>query len=371
MVFGSVARRRGILARMKTSLLLVLLLLVPPSQADRLDAAFRGVREAVEKDEIPGAIALVARGGKVLREEACGTSDLEGRVPFAKNTLCWIASITKPVTTAAAMKLVDAGKLSLDDPVEKHLPEFAAQKDREGRHHAFTIRHLMTHSSGLLRDSPTRKSAMGPDWRSQRIPDIVSAVAKTELQFAPGAKFQYSNAGFVTLGRVIEVVSGKAYADYVKEAILDPLGMKDSHYAIPAAEAKRVSPVYGEKAGKREAYFRFDPDFKVVNTAPNGGLFSYPSELLKFVQLFLENDGRVLSKEAVGEMVKEQAAGRGLGWALKDGGFGHGGSSGTYCWAEPKTGVVGILFLQCTDDKGKSSRVTSAFFRAIQDAFRD
>src|SRR2546426_8670186 len=87
--------------------------------SDALGPAFRIIREAVEKDEFPGAIALVARGGKILRHEAYGLRDVENRLPFTTNTLCWIASITKPITVAAAMTLVDSGKLALDDPVEK------------------------------------------------------------------------------------------------------------------------------------------------------------------------------------------------------------------------------------------------------------
>src|SRR6185369_10142724 len=101
---------------------------------DSLDNAFRQIREAVEKDEVPGAIALVAHGGTILRHEAYGLRDIENQLPFTTNTLCWIASITKPVTVAAAMTLVDAGKLALDDRVEKYLPEFAQQTDTNGVH---------------------------------------------------------------------------------------------------------------------------------------------------------------------------------------------------------------------------------------------
>ena len=110
---------------------------------DSLDNAFSLIREAVEKDDVPGAIALVARGGTILRHEAYGLSDIENQRPFTTNTLCWIASITKPVTVAAAMTLVDAGKLALDDPVEKYLPEFREQRDTNGAHYVFTIRQVM------------------------------------------------------------------------------------------------------------------------------------------------------------------------------------------------------------------------------------
>ena len=287
--------------------------------SDPLEPAFRLVREAVEKNEVPGAIALVARGGKILRQEAYGLRDIENQLPFTTNTLCWIASITKPVTVAAAMTLVDAGKLALDDPVEKYLPEFREQKDTNGVHHAFTIRQLMSHTSGLVPNPPTRRSGWpigGPlddFWLQQKLPDIVQTIARSQLRFKPGSKFEYSNSALFVLGRVIEVVSGKPYAAYVKEKILEPLGMTDTHYAPPASEAKRVAVIYARRDGKRETIFRFNPAVKISNTAPDGGLFSYPAQLVPFLQMFLNNDGRVLSRSAVAEMLKAAAARMGLG----------------------------------------------------------
>lgn len=177
---------------------------------------------------------------------------------------------------------------------------------------------------------------------------------------------QYSNAGFFVLGRLIEVVSGKPYAAYVREKILDPLGMKESTY-VPL-EARRVSPIYRELQGRRVLDWRFNPEVKIVNTAPDGGLFSNPGEMVRFVQMFLDNDGKVLSKASVAEMLKEQAPGRGLGWAVaKDGVFSHGGSSGTHAWGDPKTGAVGILFLQYWGSD-KAGKVRDGFVRALREA---
>lgn len=352
----------------------LLLLLVLQVREDRLESAFLQVRQAVERDEIPGALALVARGGRVLRHEAMGLSDLENKVPFRTDTLCWMASITKPVTAAGVMALVDAGRVGLDDPVEKFLPEFKGQKDREGVHHAFTVRQVLTHTSGLPANPPTRKrdgkgpgGAVDDSWLSQALPDIVRAIAEAPLEFKAGSRVQYSNAGFFVLGRLIETVSGKAYAVHLREKILDPLGMKDSTYA--PGEAGRVSPIYREIQGRRALDYRFNPELKIVNTAPDGGLFSNPGELVRFVQMFLDNDGKVLSKASVAEMLKEQAPGRGLGWAVaKDGVFSHGGSSGTYAWGDPKTGAVGILFLQYWGSD-KVSKVREGFVQALRDAF--
>ena len=368
----------------------------PAEQQVSLDPAFRLVREAVEKDQVPGAVALVARGGTILRHEAYGLRDIENQLPFTTNTFCWIASITKPVTVAAAMTLVDANKLALDDPVENHLPEFREQKDTNGLHQVFTIRHLMSHTSGLVPNPPTRRSGWpigGPlddFWLQQKLPEIVQTIARSQLRFKPGSKFEYSNSALFVLGRVIEVVSGKPYAVYVREKILAPLGMTDTYYAPPITEAKRVATIYARRDGKRETIFRFNPAVKIVNTAPDGGLFSYPAQLVPFLQMFLDNVGpssadavdgtpsardsaresvRVLSRSAVAAMLTPQPHGWGLGWSLPEGLFLHEGSSGTLAWADPKSGVIGILFLQYRDRNESDVRLRKAFREAVQKAF--
>jgi CubicO group peptidase (beta-lactamase class C family) len=346
--------------------------------APSLDAAFNLVRDAIQTNAVPGAIALVARNGTILRHEARGWRDIENRLPFTTNTLCWIASITKPVTTAAAMTLVDAGNLALDDPVEKYLPEFREQKDTNGVHHVFTIRQLMSHTSGLVPNPPTRRSGWpmgGPlddFWLEQNLPAIVQTIARSQLRFKPGSKFEYSNSAFFVLGRVIEVVSGKPYAAYVRERILAPLGMTDTHYAPPASRAQHVAKIYARRDGQRETIFQFNPAVKISNAAPDGGLFSNPGQLAPFLQLFLDNDGRVLSRAAVAEMLKVQSPNWGLGWSLPDGTNGlflHEGSSGTVAWADPQTGIIGILFLQYRDQNKFDERLRRDFREAVQAAF--
>jgi CubicO group peptidase (beta-lactamase class C family) len=318
---------------------------------------------------------LVARDGKILRHEAYGLRDIEARLPFTTNTLCWIASITKPVTVASAMTLVDAGKLALDDAVEKYLPEFREQTDTNSVHHVVTIRQLMSHTSGLVPNPPTRRSGWpigGPlddFWLQQNLPEIVQTIAKSQLRFKPGSQFEYSNSALFVLGRVIEVVSGRPYAAYVKEKILEPLGMTDTHYAPPVSEAKRVAAIYARRDGKRETIFRFNPAVRISNAAPDGGLFSYPAQFVPFLQVFLDNNGRVLSRSAVTEMLKAQPHGWGLGWSLPEGLFLHEGSSGTLAWGDPKTGVIGILFLQYRDQNKSDERIRKEFREAVQKAF--
>jgi CubicO group peptidase (beta-lactamase class C family) len=342
-----------------------------------LDSAFRLVRDAVEKKEVPGAIALVARDGKILRHEALGLRDIENQLPFTTNTLCWIASITKPVTVAAAMTLVDAGKLGLDDPVEKYLPEFREQTDTNGAHHVLTIRQLMSHTSGLVPNPPRRRSGWpmgGPlddFWLQQNLPEIVRTIARSQLRFKPGSKFEYSNSSLFVLGRVIEVLSGQPYATYVREKILEPLGMSDTHYAPPARQAERVAKIYAQRDGRRETIFQFNPAIRISNPAPDGGLFSYPAQFVPFLQMFLNNDGRVLSRGSVKDMLTEQPHGWGLGWSLQDSVFMHEGSSGTVAWADPKTGVIGILFLQYRDQNKADERLRKEFRAAVQKASAD
>ena len=350
--------------------------LATAAHAGSLDDAFDLIRKAVEVDEVPGAIALVARDGRIVRHEAFGLRDIESQLPFTTNTLCWIASITKPVTVAAAMMLVDAGRIGLDDAVEKYLPEFREQKDTDGTHHVITIRQLMSHTSGLVPNPPTRRSAWpigGPlddFWLQQNLPEIISTIARSQLRFKPGSKFEYSNSAFFVVGRIIEVVSGKRYAVFVKEKILGPLRMTDTHYAPPSTEAKRVAKIYARRDGKRETIFQFNPAVKISNTAPDGGLFSYPAQLVPFLQMFLDNDGRVLSRNAVTQMLTPQPHGWGLGWSLQDGIFMHEGSSGTVAWGDPKTGTIGILFLQHRDQNKSDERLRKAFRESVQIASR-
>jgi len=153
-----------------------------------LEAAFKVVQEAVANGAAPGAVALVAHNGQVVREEAYGLCDLEKQTLFTARTICWIASITKPVTVAAAMKLVEEGRLGLDDPIEKYLPEFKEQKDKEGRHHAITIRQLMSHTSGIQANPPTRPSFFfAQEFLGRRIEEIAGeAGADASMQRMAG-----------------------------------------------------------------------------------------------------------------------------------------------------------------------------------------
>jgi CubicO group peptidase (beta-lactamase class C family) len=333
----------------------------------QLDPAFQMVEQAVAKQEVPGALLLVVHRGKIVRQEAYGLSDVEGRIPFHTNTLCWLASITKPVTVAAAMKLVEQGKLALEDSVEKYLPEFKDQKAADGRHYAVTIRQLMSHNSGVRRGPSLRPNFFfEPVWLGRSLAEVVHEMASTQLEFVPGQKFQYSNGALYVLARIIEIQTGKSYAGFMQETLFQPLEMNDTYFVIPASQAGRTAVVYRNGKGKPVTFCRYDPNWKISMTMPDGGLFSTAGDIAKFVQMFLDNNGSVLSRESVKAMLTEQPSGWGLGWELEaDGVYGHDGSSGTRAWADPKTGLIGILFCQMQD----SARVDPLQNR-VRDAIR-
>ena len=346
-----------------------------PGQALRaepaaLNAAFDLVEAAIEKGEIPGAIALLSKDGKVIREEAYGLADVEQKTSFTPRTICWVASITKPVTVAAAMKLVEQGRLGLDDPVEKHLPEFAEQKDKDGRHYSITVRQLMSHTSGLQANPPLRPDYFfEQEFLGRRIGEVAMALAKTPLQFPPGSKTQYSNAAPYVLARIIELRSGKPFHEHVHQTILEPAGMRDSYFIIPAAKAGRTAVVYRDTKDKRVEFFHFNPNWKVTMTLPDGGLFSTPRDIARFLQVFLDDDETVLARSSVKAMREQQTAGWGLGWALEEkDSFHHSGSSGVSAWADPTTGIVGVLFCQL-QNPAKVDPLQSRFRQAVRAAY--
>ncbi|MBN1672589.1 MAG: beta-lactamase family protein [Kiritimatiellae bacterium] len=169
----------------------------------RLESAFRLVESAVDAGILPGAGLLLIRHGRVLCQAAYGLCDVANGRAFAPETIGWIASITKPVTAAAAVRLIEDGRLALDEPVGQYLPEFAGRRD--GRiHHAITVRHLLTHASGLPVNPPLRQhDVFNPFRYGQELAATIPSIAEADLAFAPGTEVEYSNSACYLLGRVI------------------------------------------------------------------------------------------------------------------------------------------------------------------------
>lgn len=352
----------------------------------------------VDDQTVAGAVGLVARDGKVS-VEAVGYADLAAKKPMREDNLFWIASMTKPMTGVAVLMLQDEGRLSINDPVEKHLPEFrgrmllaartpdSATVKRPAR--VITIRDLLTHTSGLNTDIPD----FG---RELSLSERVIFYSQQPLLFEPGSKWQYSNPGINTLGRIVEIVAGKPFAVFMEERLFKPLGMRDSTFWPSASQAKRLAKSYGPGPGGKglsetNLYFmRGALTDRSRPALPAGGLFSTARDVAKFYQMMIEGGaagGRVYLKPETLKLMTTTQTGEiktgfveGMSWGLgfqivkepqgvtamlAPGAFGHGGAYGTQSWADPQTRGIYILMIQrARMGNSDGSAMREAFQRA-------
>ncbi len=358
--------------------LLLLSLAVPPAQ----DAAIRAaLQEAVDTRQAAGLVTLAGLREGPLRADAAGWRDVEAQDPVRSDTIFRIASMTKPITAIALMMLEDEGKLSTDDAVEKHLPEFKGQLLVKSRSAAetvlvkpprpITLRDLATHTAGQPGGPPPGLADLYAK-RHRTLAEAVMAYSQMPLQFEPGTKWAYSNAGIDTLGRVVEAVSGSSFEDFLEERLFRPLGMKDTFFYPTDATLPRLAKLY-RKAGDGLA-----PAANFLGTPvggkfplPAGGLFSTAPDLARLCRMMLAKgvwEGkRILSEAAVEKMTRVQTGdlkcgftdhiGMGLGWqvvrtpsgptaSLAAGSYGHGGAFGTQYWIDPAKGAFYILLVQ-------------------------
>jgi CubicO group peptidase (beta-lactamase class C family) len=363
--------------------------------AERLDRALKFVERAVESGKIAGAGVLVARRGVVVAERGYGTADVEKKRPFTTDTIYPIASISKTIAATAAMILVEEGKLGLDDPVERYLPAFREQMFKTAAgdlvHRLITVRHLMTHTSGLP-PSPLRHNAPRREWFSRSLDEAVAASAKEPLVFEPGTQAQYRDINFDTLGRIIEVVSNQPYDVFVSQRVFEPLGMKSSFYNVPKALAGRVADgFYYMKGGKLLGPEPHDPDFRIVNAMPSGGVSLSASDLAIFLQTFLNGGAygsrRILAPRTARMMLADQTRGLeshwGLGWMLgtgsRDGGasilneevFGHPGAGRCLAWGDPRKELIGVLLMRPGHADDSLSDLWDGFQHLVYAALED
>lgn len=364
------------------------LLAAPPAvpHPEKLDAIPARMQTFVDDGDLAGAVCVVGRKDGTVHESAVGFRDLAARAPMPKDALFRIASMTKPVTAVGIMVLADEGKLNPDDDVAKYLPEFTGQlllteKTAAGNTlkkptRPVKLRDLLTHTSGVA-TYPAGVSDVYTK-RNRTLAETALATALQPLQFEPGTKWSYSNSGIDALGRVIEVVSGERYEDFLQKRVFDPLGMKDTTFYPTKGQAARLAVTYG-KGKDKDARLTVDPNLLIGLPAnpkhpiPAGGLVSCGADLARLYRMMLnkgELDGkRVLSEKAVAEMTKVQTGdiktgfvdgmGFGYGWAvvreprgvtavLSPGTFGHGGAFGTQGWIDPTQDLFVILLIQRT-----------------------
>src|SRR5829696_3522569 len=354
-----------------------------------LDTSLRG---AVESKDVPGVVALITNRERVIYQSAFGVADVANGRPLTADALFRIASMTKAVTSLALMRLIEQGRLGLDDPAEKYLPELAGLKVFESFDAATgayrlraaskpaTVRHFLTHTSGLA--YPFTSAT----WR-----DFKPRAGETypfggPLLFDPGERWHYSTSTDV-VGRLVEVVSGQKLEDYFRQHIFAPLKMSDTSYNVPQDKAARLIPAQ-QRAGERMdgAFVLQTPQPGLTIPAPigGGGLASTAIDYGRFMRMFLnggELDGaRVLKAETVALMGQNAmgvvsvpalkthlprsadfsfiADGRdkwGLGFLItvdqvtgkrSPGSLSWGGINNTYFWIDPSRGIAGVILMQ-------------------------
>ncbi len=352
---------------------LVLLLAAPGFLAAADDAGAnqgvlaKAIQPFVDDKTIAGAVMLVGTKDKILDVETVGYADIAKGIPMAPHDFFWIASMSKAMTTAAMMMLVDEGKVNLDDPVAKYLPEFKDFQvsdiaDPEHKKHAplhpMTVRNIMSHSSGLPfgggpEDDPVDRFTM------DRWTEIYS---EGTLYWEPGSSFLYSNEGINLAGEIIARVSGMPYEKFMQTRLFDPLGMTDTTFFPTTEQVSRLAKCYQptKPKGLREVEIRqmtYPLDKNDVRyPVPAGGLFSDAYDVAKFLQMFLNKgmvgDKRILSEKAIATATSKQAPKKnyGFGWEVsKDGSYGHGGADQTYMSVDPKLGLVRVIMIQLTN----------------------
>jgi CubicO group peptidase (beta-lactamase class C family) len=353
--------------------------------SERLGRIHEAIQRHIDAGDITGAVTLVARHGRIAHFEAHGLMDLDAETPMRKDAVFRLMSMTKPVTATAVLMMLEEGKIRLGDRVSTFLPEFAemsvvagAPGDDAGSGAAdpalvpaereITIRDLLTHTSGIVRNA-------------ERTPDdslatYVPKLAQVPLAFQPGADWQYSGlAGPDVLARIVEIVSGQPYDAFVRSRIFDPLGMHDTMYFPSEEQRPRLVTLYR----LTPQGFEKDPDPDRISSkvyfSGGAGLVSTAHDYVQFAQMLANggelNGKRLLSPRSVELMSSNHVGGmfngklrfpeRGFGfglqvavlednvaagWRLPNGSFGWFGAYGTQAWINPREGLVTLLMIQ-------------------------
>ena len=334
-----------------------------------LDAFVR--REMADK-KLPGVSVALVDGQQIVWQQGYGFSDPKAKTPITADTVFRVGSVSKLFTDIAVMRLVEQGKLDLDAPVSNYLPDF---KPRNSFNKPITLRELMSHRAGLVREPPVGNYFDSSD---PTLAETVKSLNQTALVYAPETRTKYSNAGIATVGYVLEKTQKLAFADYLERALLEPLGMKNSSFK-PTAEIKKnlakaqMWTVFGKT---------FDAPVFELGIAPAGSMFTTTGDLASFASALFAADNNapnaILKKETLEEMWKpqfaapDQKSGFGLGFALSDlnghrqvghGGAIYGFSTQLSILPDDRLGVVVVA----TEDfsNGVTKRIADAALQAM------
>ncbi len=381
--------------------------------AQRLQRIHEAIQRHIDAREISGAVTLVSRRGRIVHFEAHGLMDLEAKKPMAKDAIFRMASMSKPVTSVAVMMLVEEGRIRLNDPVSRYIPEFketkVAMPGPGGRsasgpaqvytipaERQITIRDLLTHTSGLMSGGIAQAEAqkLAPRSATDTLATFIPRLGAVPLDFQPGTQWAYSGlAGPDVLSRIVEIVSGQPYDVYLRTRIFEPLGMKDTFFYPPEDRRPRM-PVLYQRNGLQRAPNQDGFSSKTYFSGA-AGLLSTAEDYLQFAQMLLnggELNGKrllgprtveLMASNHVGEMFNGKlgrpARGMGFGFLMaviqdsvaaglrvSNGSFGWDGAFGTQVWIDPKEKMVTLIMLQ-----EQVSQVQRDFENAVMQAIVD
>ncbi|MDR2757459.1 MAG: beta-lactamase family protein [Planctomycetaceae bacterium] len=342
----------------------------------------------IDNNELAGIVTVVGDKDKVLQLDAIGYANVDEKIPMSGDTVFWIASQSKPITAAAVLMLVDEGKLDLDVPVTKYLPELnelrVAVKEDEKRtvlvplETPITLRHLLSHSSGMVWVPPLQQKH-----KIDLLPfsKALTTCVMTPLKSQPGTEHSYSNMGVNIAATVVERVSGTLFEDFLEKRLFKPLGMNDTTFWPSLEQQKRLAEVYSWNTDTKK--FQRVENGQLTYPLENrqirypeaaGGLYSTPNDLVKFYQMLLgegEFHGeRILKPESVKEMWKKQPGHLpqqyGLCVGTGNGVFGHGGACGTDSKVDTNLQLVYLYFVQ---ERGlaQNGKAREAFYKIVRE----
>ena len=385
----------------------------PRLSAERLQRLDGFLEHATDAQGYPGAVSLVWKDGAIVQSQAYGYRDLARTSPMRKDSIFRIYSMTKTVTTVAALMLIEEGKLGLDDPVEKYLPEFSTMQvfvggsaDKPELRPAtarITLRQLLTHTAGFAtagNEEATKLLERADLHGSADLAEFSKRLSQVPLAVEPGTRFRYDGTQIEVVARIVEVVSGQRFDDFVQERILAPLRMDDTGFSVPMAKRDRIVDITTMGADGKLQLDRGPSALhpgEMLNPYPSGagGLYSTAPDFMRFCRMLLDGgrlDGvTILNRKTVEQMTINQltfldrpvtqfsdAEGFGLGGSVlldpvgkgrsgPAGQFGWSGAASTYFSLDPKEKMISILLLQHLPNGAANDlpRIATPFYNLV------
>jgi len=352
----------------------------------------QAIQPFIDSHSLAGAVMVVADREKVLEISAVGYADIAAQKAMPTDAFFWIASQSKPIAATALMMLVEEGRVDLDDPVAKYLPELSnlwvkeeASEDRmvlAKLTTPITVRQVLSHTSGM----PFKSQMETPTLDGLPLANSVRSYSASPLEFRPGVRYAYSNQGINTVGRIVEVISGIPYEKFLEERLFGPLGMTDTTFFPNADQIARLAKSYKPNEAKNDLVettltsFQHPLDGPGRYPFPAGGLFSTPQDVLRFCQMILNGgefeDRRYVSEASIAEMTRKQtegipdAPGYGLAWTTDgEGRFGHAGAYGTDMTIESKEDLILLWFIQSAGYPNNGNEALATFQKTASETY--